>query len=180
MTFFRSDRGSVLVESAFILPVFVLLIFAGIDMARLIDLTSRVNQTAALISDILSREPTVSETDLSDSLKLAFQIVNPKGSENFLSLKISAISSQSTKGIGIIWSRLFKDEAEFCAMVAPELGVSLSEAQESVKIGYFVVVDLCVRPAETFILSRLVLVKELRLRSRSISIASHPSIRSLD
>ncbi|USG63044.1 pilus assembly protein [Sneathiella marina] len=174
------DRGSVVVEAALIFPIFFLLIFAATDMVRLIDLTGRVNQSSALIADTVSREVKIDEAELSDSLKLISQITSTESVENSLSLKISAISSQPTIGTNILWTRLFSNAAASCETATPTLDKYSTETQGRKNTGYYVVVDLCVQPTGAFFLSRLFLAKKMRLRSQSISVATHPAIRSLE
>ena len=167
-------------ETAFILPLFFLLIFVGTDLVRLVELTARLNQSAAVIADNLSREGFIDETEISDNLKLAEQIISMESAENYLSLEISAISRHPTAGTVVLWTRSFSEGEVSCSTLTPEFDTYSAESQESEKIGFFIVVDLCVVPGESFFLSQLYLAKEMRLRSQSISIASHPSIRIPD
>lgn len=178
--FLRCSRGSILVETAFILPLFFLLIFVGTDLVRLVELTARVNQAVAVIADNLSREEFQDETEFSDSLKLADHIISMENAENYLFLEISAISSHPTVGTVVLWTRSFSEGEVSCNTLTPEFDTNSTEAQESKKIGFFVVVNLCVMPGESFFLSQLYLAQEMRLRSLSISVASHPSIRIPD
>jgi TadE-like protein len=169
-----------MVETALILPLFFLLIYAGIDLVRLVALTGQVNQSSAVISGILAREEYIDEVELSDSLKLASQILSLENTENSLALGITAISSHPRLGTVVLWKRSYSDEGGSCNTQNPEFNTSAVEAKESEKIGFLIVVNLCAIPAETFFLSQLYLALDLRLSSQSVSMALHPAVRILD
>ncbi|MEH6475785.1 MAG: TadE/TadG family type IV pilus assembly protein [Sneathiella sp.] len=174
------DQGSVLVETALILPFIFLLIFVGVDLVRLIELTSRVNQSSAVIANNLGRQAQIDDAEIFNSLALAYQVMGNNRAESSLSLKISAISIQRTKGTAVLWARLLSEEAETCGSNTPDFSEPSTQFQESKAINFFVVVDLCVVPKKAFYISHLHLANAMHLRSLSIYIAAHPAIRTIE
>ncbi len=72
--FVKDRRGGVMVEFAFMMPVLVLVMLAGVDIIRFAMLQQKLNRAAVTMADLVSQYTTMSETQL-DQLFLAIDPV---------------------------------------------------------------------------------------------------------
>ncbi len=58
-TFLRRQDGAVAVEFAFVVPVLLVLLFAGYEGTRIATASMRLNDSAQMMADLVSRQTSV-------------------------------------------------------------------------------------------------------------------------
>lgn len=70
----RNDRGGVMIEFGFAMPVLILLLLGGIELGRYVLLHQKLDRTAMTVSDLVARVQTVN-TDEVDTIFTAANLV---------------------------------------------------------------------------------------------------------
>jgi Flp pilus assembly protein TadG len=170
----------VLVETALILPIFVLLLLAGIDILRFFELDDRVNQAVDLIAKHYAYEEILIGDDFYESLLLAEKIVTENRYSSILSLQISALSIGPSSGNKVFWTRSISNGEITCSSRMPEFPNFMEEKTESFKVSFFIITTLCAKPVKEFFFTSIFTFENLNIRSQGVAVATSSAIRNLE
>ncbi|MGO1118271.1 TadE/TadG family type IV pilus assembly protein [Rhodovibrionaceae bacterium A322] len=109
--FWRQSRGVVAIETAFALPVFLVLTLASADVYRYISLKDEVRRAASTVADYLSRKESYSEQQVADALVMGADIAQSSGGRGAASLVLSAVTRSGTTS-SIAWQRRFDSSSD--------------------------------------------------------------------
>lgn len=100
----RNDRGGVMVEFAFAMPLLVLLLLGGIELGRYVLLHQKLDRTAMTVSDLVARVQTVTTGDIDTIFAAADLVMKPFEFSERGRVVISSVreASGSPK---VIWQR---------------------------------------------------------------------------
>lgn len=73
----RDRRGSVLIEFALFLPVFVVLVLGGVDIVRFIITNQKLDRVAGFVGDFVAREEALTEERFTEYFAAATKIADP-------------------------------------------------------------------------------------------------------
>ena len=91
----RNDRGSVMLEFAFAMPVLILLLLGGVELGRYVLLHQKLDRTAMTVSDLVARVSAVTVADLDTVLTAADLVMAPFDLAVRGKVMISAVREQS-------------------------------------------------------------------------------------
>lgn len=100
-TFLRQQDGAVAVEFAFVVPVLLVLLFAGYEGTRIATASMRLNDSAQMMADLVSRQTYVTAAQMSDfcdGIKLA---MNPLSTASYRATVASVTHTAS--GVVVDW-----------------------------------------------------------------------------
>ncbi len=100
-SFVRQDGGAVAVEFAFVVPVILALLFLGFEASRVASAAMRLNDSAQMLADLVSRQTTVTAGQIGDfcsGIKLA---MTPLPTTGFRATIASV--THSTAGFVVDW-----------------------------------------------------------------------------
>ncbi|MGD1954320.1 MAG: TadE/TadG family type IV pilus assembly protein, partial [Sphingomonadales bacterium] len=66
MTLFRDQRGSVLLELAFAMPVMIMVVFGGVELTRFLINAQKINRVAMSTADLVSQSREITEADVNN------------------------------------------------------------------------------------------------------------------
>ncbi len=98
------DRGIAAVEFALILPIMLTLWIGGVEVTSALNADRRLNNLAASVGDLVSREKEVTEADIAAVFDIAPSAMYPDG-EAGLSVRITAVKVDDTGVATVAWSR---------------------------------------------------------------------------
>jgi Flp pilus assembly protein TadG len=101
--FSPNASGSTLVEFAFIVPIILLILLGGFDMARYILLNQKLDRAAATMSDLVSRPPNISKGEIDQLMIAAIEVVQPFDLATKGGVIISSIYKQVGKSAKVTW-----------------------------------------------------------------------------
>lgn len=101
---FRNDRGGVMIEFGFAMPVLVLLMLGGVEIGRYVLLHQKLDRTAMTVSDLIARVQTVTVAEVDTVFTAANLVMEPF---TFASQGTVVISSVKVDGGSpkVIWQR---------------------------------------------------------------------------
>lgn len=70
-------RGGVMIEFAFIMPVLIFVMLAGVDLVRFAMLQQKLNRAATTMADLVSQYQTMSENQLSQLFLAVENVITP-------------------------------------------------------------------------------------------------------
>ncbi len=73
----RDCRGGVLVEFAFAVPIFLLIVLGCYDAARYVLINQKMDRAAATIADLVSQPETITQADLDNLFAAADEVMVP-------------------------------------------------------------------------------------------------------
>jgi Flp pilus assembly protein TadG len=73
----RDRRGGVMIEFAFAMPILILLLLGGVELARYMLLHQKLDRTAMTVSDLVARVTSVDKADLDTVLNAAYLVMSP-------------------------------------------------------------------------------------------------------
>lgn len=142
--FLRNASGSILVETAFAMPLLVLVILGGVEVSRYVLLNQKLDRVAASIGDLIAQAETISATDVDNLFQSAQFVVRPF---KLTSQGLVIVSSIGATGGGpprVNWQR----KGAGALVASSELGVAGANA--SLPAGFTVVSGDTVIVAEVF------------------------------
>lgn len=101
---FRNDRGGVMIEFGFAMPLLILLLLGGIELGRYVLLHQKLDRTAMTVSDLVARVTSVEPEDLDTVLNAAYLVMAPFDLTDKGVVIISAVKEQSGSP-KVIWQR---------------------------------------------------------------------------
>ena len=101
----REARGSVLVEFAMAVPVFVGLLTGGVEIARYALAVQKLDRVAASVADLVARIDAVGQADLDDVFAAARLVAAPLDMAGRGRVIVSAIADTGAGDL-VLWQRL--------------------------------------------------------------------------
>ena len=170
----RNQRGSLAVEVALIVPAILFLLLAGVTLAHVVQLTRATDRVAALIADDLSLKSGLIEADFDTVLAAAAGVIGESGFPAAIRVDLSALELSDDGSATVLWSRSRTNGGLACAPAAPALPAPGDGATLQ-----FILVDLCVTPADGFFLSGFLNVTGFTLHGRALAVGRKAAVRSL-
>lgn len=103
LRFFRDSRGASAMEFALVAPMMALALLASVDVVDLLQANKRVENTAASLSDVVSRDILLTDRELADIWSAAGPLLRPTPSGN-AKMRISAAEIINATQARVIWS----------------------------------------------------------------------------
>ena len=101
----RKNQGSVLVETAFVVPILIFLVIAGFDVTQFVVANQKMNRLAATMADLISRsDGGLNEAVVSDLLLAADFAAAPYDLKTSGRVIVSAVQG-TNGGNQIVWQR---------------------------------------------------------------------------
>jgi Flp pilus assembly protein TadG len=101
----RSDRGGVLIESAFVLPIAIVLLLAGFEVARLTLIHQKMDRAATAMADLVSQSEDITVAQLNDMFNAIQHIMEPFDLSGKGVVIVSSIGTQGANPTTIYWQR---------------------------------------------------------------------------
>jgi len=73
----ETQRGSVITEMAFLLPLLVMVIFSSVEISRYVLLHQKIDRTASTMADLVTRSNDISLAELTDYFESANAVMQP-------------------------------------------------------------------------------------------------------
>lgn len=74
---FRDRSGSILIETAVLMPILILIILGGVEISRYVLLNQKLDRVAASIGDLVAQAETISITDIDNLFASTKYVINP-------------------------------------------------------------------------------------------------------
>lgn len=103
--FWRDRRGSALVEIAFAMPIFLVLLTGIVETGMFLMLNQKLQHTAVAISDLTTRDEEINQGTLDDIFLAAPQIMAPFPMQARSRVYVTAAGSDNSGGSTIFWQR---------------------------------------------------------------------------
>ena len=116
---YRDVRGVGAVEFALILPLMFLMFFGMIDLSTGFAIDRKVSQIAQMVSDLTSRNTTVSETDVSNFFIIADAMLTPYDKTQLKTTVSQVYLDPATKTAKVVWSRGDEKKAKNALVSVP-------------------------------------------------------------
>lgn len=100
----RNDRGGVMIEFGFAMPVLVLLMLGGVELGRYVLLHQKLDRTAMTVSDLVARVQTVSVDDVDTIFTAANLVMAPFDLADHGRVFVSSVKEDSGSP-KVIWQR---------------------------------------------------------------------------
>jgi len=100
----RNNRGGVMIEFGFAMPLLITLMLGGVELGRYVLLHQKLDRTAMTVSDLVARVTSVSTSDLDTVLNAAYLVMSPFDLTDNGKVIISAVKEQSGSP-KVIWQR---------------------------------------------------------------------------
>ncbi|MBV9348636.1 MAG: pilus assembly protein [Pseudolabrys sp.] len=99
----RDKRGVSAVEFALLAPVMVGLYLSCVEISQAIGVDRKVTQTAGALANIASQVTTISNSDMTDILNAATDVMTPYPTTT-LKITVSSVKIDSTGAAKVVWS----------------------------------------------------------------------------
>ena len=103
--FRRDKRGSLLVETAFVIPVLITLTLGGVEIARYALLNQKLDRLAMTTSDMVSQGDTISVPVLDAILSATGTIMNPFPFGGDGVVIVTSVSKTGAAAVTVDWQR---------------------------------------------------------------------------
>ncbi len=100
----RSNRGGVMIEFGFAMPVLVLLMLGGVELGRYVLLHQKLDRTAMTVSDLVARVQTVTTAEVDTIFTAANLVMEPFAMGTQGAVVISSVKEDSGSP-KVIWQR---------------------------------------------------------------------------
>jgi Flp pilus assembly protein TadG len=100
----RDDRGGVMIEFGFAMPVLILLMMGGIELGRYVLLHQKLDRTAMTVSDLVARVQTVTTSEINTIFTAANLVMAPFELNDKGLVVISSVKEVSSAP-RVIWQR---------------------------------------------------------------------------
>lgn len=97
--------GNVAVEFGLVVPVLMLMMLAGVELARFAILHQKMDRVASTVSDLVSRAETIKESELDDIFMAVAEVASPFDIEDLGVVIVSSITNLDGNGPIIAWQR---------------------------------------------------------------------------
>lgn len=99
--FLRQDGGAVAVEFALVVPVMLTLLFCGFEASRMASAFLRLNDSAQMLADLVSRQQSVTSAQMGDFCNGVRQVMTPLATTGY-SATVASVT-RSTTGVVVDW-----------------------------------------------------------------------------
>jgi Flp pilus assembly protein TadG len=99
----RNDRGGIMIEFGFAMPVLILLMLGGVELGRYVLLHQKLDRTAMTVSDLVARVTTVTPAELDTIFTAANLVMTPFALEDKGTVVISSVIDDG--GPQVAWQR---------------------------------------------------------------------------
>lgn len=106
----HDERGTALIEFAFVLPFLVLLFIGGFQLMDAISAYRKVGGTVRALADLTTQNTTMSDTQADEILNASRQVMAPYSPANAV-LRISQIKVDQNSRATVSWSRALNGTA---------------------------------------------------------------------
>jgi len=103
--FRRDDRGGVLIEAAFTIPIAIMLLFAGFEVARLTLIHQKMDRAVTAMADLVSQAEDITVSQLNDMFNAVQHIMEPFDLSSSGVVIISSIGTVGANPTEIFWQR---------------------------------------------------------------------------
>jgi Flp pilus assembly protein TadG len=97
------EKGGVLIEAAFVLPVLLIVFFGMVEFSAAFTAKRRLQAVASTTADLVSQARSVTAADLADIAKIGVQVMKPFSSSG-LTLTIHSVAEDAQNRITEQWS----------------------------------------------------------------------------
>ncbi len=168
--FLRQDGGAVAVEFALVVPVMLTLLFCGYELSRMASALLRLNDSAQMMADLVSRQSRVTSAQVGDFCSGVRSVMTP-----FLTTGYSATVASVTRsasGVAVDWQDTSCGSGQSIASAVTLASPYIPNTSDSIIIvqatyGYHPVVDTAVAPS-------MPMVRVGYARPRGGATVSHP------
>lgn len=101
----RSTRGSIAAETAFILPILILMALGGTEIARYVLLHQKLNRVVATMSDLVSQGKTISEDEINALFAAVDPVMSPFSVGDDGVVIVSSITDTPGNPARVVWQR---------------------------------------------------------------------------
>lgn len=102
---FRDERGTAVLEFAFLLPIMLMLFIGAVEMTNVLRLDRKVVSAALTTADLVTQRRSISSAELDDVLRAAELIVEPFSTSG-LSIGVASVRFHHDTGTGSVdWTR---------------------------------------------------------------------------
>lgn len=101
----RNERGGVLIEAAFTIPIAVMLLLAGFEIARLTLIHQKMDRVATAMADLVSQSEDITVAQLNDMFNAAQHIMEPFDLSGRGVVIVSSIGTPISNPTTIYWQR---------------------------------------------------------------------------
>ncbi|MGI4763815.1 MAG: TadE/TadG family type IV pilus assembly protein [Janthinobacterium lividum] len=148
--FIGQDRGAVAVEFALVVPVMLMLLFCGFEASRMASAYMRLNDSAQMLADLVSRQQSVTSKQIDDFCNGVERVMTP-----FLTVGYSATVASVTRftsGVVVDWQDTSCGSGQTMASAATLVSSYIPNINDSVIVvqatyGYHPVVNTVITPS---------------------------------
>ena len=101
--FLRDKRGLAALEFALILPMMVVILFGSVELTEVLTTKSRVENTAAALSDVVSRDTVIDDDEISDLWTASSTLMYPNASGP-LKMRVTSVQVETPTRAVVLWS----------------------------------------------------------------------------
>jgi Flp pilus assembly protein TadG len=101
----RDQRGGVLIEAAFTIPIAVMLLLAGFEVARLTLIHQKMDRAATAMADLVSQSEDITVAQLNDMFNAIEHIMEPFDLSTKGVVIVSSIGTPISNPTTIYWQR---------------------------------------------------------------------------
>lgn len=138
--FLKDDRGSVLLELAFALPLMMLIIFGGVEMTRFLLNAQKINRVAMSTADLVSQSREVREADISNMFIASQAVMGDESIAERGIVIISAINKTGDNPPVVSWQRASGGSHAGQSQVGTQGGTALLPSDVNLQAGDSVIV----------------------------------------
>ncbi len=101
---FSSDAsGTTIIEFAYIIPVVLIMLLGGFDVARYILLNQKLDRAAATMSDLVSRPANITEAEINQLMIAAVEVVQPFNLATDGGVIVSSVYKRPGEAASVTW-----------------------------------------------------------------------------
>lgn len=123
--FIADRRGGVMIEFAFIMPLIIFVMLAGVDLVRFAMLQQKLDRAAVTLADVTSQYETLSTTQVDQIFDSVANVIKPFTLGPNGQVIISSVSKTGANAVVVDWQRFGPGSAP---SVASSLGTAGSNA----------------------------------------------------
>jgi Flp pilus assembly protein TadG len=102
---FKDRSGNALIETAFVMPILVLIILGGVEISRYVLLNEKLDSVAASIGDLVAQAETISATDVDNLFEAAKFVIKPFSLGDNGAVMVSSVGATDGDPPTVRWRR---------------------------------------------------------------------------
>lgn len=99
----RDTRGLAALEFALILPMMVVVLFGSVELTEVLTTKSRVENTAAAMADVVSRDTVIEDDEINDLWAASGTLMYPNSAVP-LKLRVTSVQVETPTRAVVLWS----------------------------------------------------------------------------